>query len=282
MIVVDASVAVKWAVEESGRTEALEVLDLDQGLAAPDLIFAELANVLRKKIKAGEVTSDQARLAIRGVHSALSTVIDSAELWEDALGLAQTLDHSAYDCFYLAAATGGGLLVSADDRFLRKCRDHGFSAFIPGLEAIPHLSADHIREAVVSSGTIEQVERLASRIAITIEDLGGRAASTAGGTRFQVIPSGALTPVFASPAYRKLIEVLEALAVDQQATLVALGWLGRSYRHRDDWPRLLSDARQLLAEGFEIHEHYIVAQMAQVSRGLEKLRRPVSGHPDRE
>ena len=47
-LVVDASVAVKWFVEEDGRQQALQILDLDER-EAPDLIIAEVANVIWKK-----------------------------------------------------------------------------------------------------------------------------------------------------------------------------------------------------------------------------------------
>ena len=47
-LVIDASVAVKWVVPElvSERAERL----LDHGLVAPDLLFAECANLLWEKV----------------------------------------------------------------------------------------------------------------------------------------------------------------------------------------------------------------------------------------
>ena len=47
-VVVDASVATKWFIEESGRERALEVLDMPLR-HAPDLIIADIANVAWKK-----------------------------------------------------------------------------------------------------------------------------------------------------------------------------------------------------------------------------------------
>ena len=59
MIVVDASVAVKWFVAEVDHAAALEVLAASETLIAPDLIILETLNVLRRKSKRGEVTSEQ-------------------------------------------------------------------------------------------------------------------------------------------------------------------------------------------------------------------------------
>jgi predicted nucleic acid-binding protein len=47
-LVIDASVAVKWVVEEPGTQEAL--LLRQHRLLAPDLLVAECANILWKKV----------------------------------------------------------------------------------------------------------------------------------------------------------------------------------------------------------------------------------------
>jgi len=44
--VVDASVAVKWLVDEPLSAQAAKLLDDDLPLAAPELIYAEAANAL--------------------------------------------------------------------------------------------------------------------------------------------------------------------------------------------------------------------------------------------
>ena len=60
-LVIDASIAVKWVVPEPDcdRAEALR----DHPLVAPDLLFAECANVLWKKVRRGELSKDEADIA---------------------------------------------------------------------------------------------------------------------------------------------------------------------------------------------------------------------------
>ena len=51
-LVIDASIAIKWVVEEGGTTEAL-VLRQKAKLMAPELLVAECANILWKKSPKG-------------------------------------------------------------------------------------------------------------------------------------------------------------------------------------------------------------------------------------
>lgn len=67
MIVVDASVAVKWIVREAHHEIALDIFDREWERIAPDLILPEVANVLRKKLKKNEISQDQIRIGLQGV-----------------------------------------------------------------------------------------------------------------------------------------------------------------------------------------------------------------------
>jgi predicted nucleic acid-binding protein len=128
LIVVDTSVAVKWVVAEPGHHDALALFDLTQPRIAPDLVLPEFAYVLRKKVIRGEITSGQMRAAIASIPSAFAQFVPSADLVADAMTFAEKLDHSPYDCFFLACAVGRGVLVSADLVFLRKCEQFGLGA----------------------------------------------------------------------------------------------------------------------------------------------------------
>ena len=54
--VVDASVAVKWLVNEQASEAAHRLLNSEERLVAPDFIVVEVGNVLWKKLRRGELT----------------------------------------------------------------------------------------------------------------------------------------------------------------------------------------------------------------------------------
>ena len=55
ILVVDASVVIKWFVEEELHDEALALLESEHDLHGPDLLFLEVANVAWKKALRGEI-----------------------------------------------------------------------------------------------------------------------------------------------------------------------------------------------------------------------------------
>ena len=121
-LVIDASVAVKWVVPEPGSGHA-EIL-LDHGLVAPDLIYAECANVFWKKVRRGEMTEEEAEIAAQTLGQADIAVAATRGHLALATAIAIELDHLAYDAVYLAVAEASDLrLVTADDRFIQKSQD---------------------------------------------------------------------------------------------------------------------------------------------------------------
>ncbi|TCZ57847.1 type II toxin-antitoxin system VapC family toxin [Roseicella aquatilis] len=67
-IVVDASVAVTWFVEEAGTPVADRLLRsaaLEGGLVAPDLLLLEVTAVLGKRARQGQVAADYPGQALR-------------------------------------------------------------------------------------------------------------------------------------------------------------------------------------------------------------------------
>jgi predicted nucleic acid-binding protein len=119
-LVIDASIAVKWVVEEEGTAEALRLLNRSR-LIAPELLLAECANILWKKVRRDELSNEEALLAARLLQSADLELTSTRSLMEPATRIAIELDHPAYDCIYLAlAAERDCPFVTADERLLRK------------------------------------------------------------------------------------------------------------------------------------------------------------------
>jgi predicted nucleic acid-binding protein len=138
MLVIDASVAVKWFVREDGHNQAFALSQAALELAAPDRLFLEVANVLRRKTKQGEIVHEHAALALEQLPGLIRTVVPSVSLLQDAFALAQQLDHSVYDCAYLACARLlDADLLTADERFSGKAARAGHGPRIQVLTAQP-------------------------------------------------------------------------------------------------------------------------------------------------
>jgi predicted nucleic acid-binding protein len=119
-LVIDASIAVKWVVEEEGTEEAL-ILRRTAKLVAPELLSAECANILWKKCQRDELSKEEAFLAAQILQAADIEFLPTRLLLEAATRIAVELDHPAYDCLYLALASECGCrFVTADERFVRK------------------------------------------------------------------------------------------------------------------------------------------------------------------
>ena len=126
-LIVDASVAIKWGIEEAGSPAAHALLSRP-GLIAPDLVIAEIANTLWKKEQRGELTAAHRPVAFAASTRSFDEFTPCGPLATRALELAAALRHPAYDCFYLALAEArGGTFVTADARLLRVLHQGGWT-----------------------------------------------------------------------------------------------------------------------------------------------------------
>jgi len=120
-VVIDASVAVKWLVEEVGSAEARRLSD--RRLHAPDLLSTECANALWRKTLNGELTAEEAQERLAALGRAPIALSPSNELAPMALGIALDLRHPVHDCVYLALAVRRrARLVTVDRRLLEAIR----------------------------------------------------------------------------------------------------------------------------------------------------------------
>ena len=123
-MIVDASVALKWVLDED-ESEAAIALLTHNALAAPDLLWIECANVLWVKARRGLITAQGARAALAAIDAAPIRSLQTRPLALVAQAIALDLGQTAYDCLYLAAALSERTqLVTADTAFAQVARAH--------------------------------------------------------------------------------------------------------------------------------------------------------------
>lgn len=129
MLVVDASVALKWLIPEDLSGAADQLLAADHEFLAPDLLILETANALWKKRCLGEIGDGDADEALCDLVDGPVAFKPSGPLAARAITIARSLDHPVYDCIYLALAESeGGSVITADRRFLDRTRGGPWAA----------------------------------------------------------------------------------------------------------------------------------------------------------
>ena len=120
-LVVDASVAVKWFVSETLSGEARLLLSHRLELHAPDLLLAEYANVIWKKVRRRELKASPEYTDALSNLSENVALHPIGDLIERAMQVALDLDHPIYDCLYLACAEATeSTLITADEKLANK------------------------------------------------------------------------------------------------------------------------------------------------------------------
>lgn len=128
-VVVDASLAIKWVVEEPYSTEAERLLerwkDEDVRTVAPGLLPYEVANALHKRVLRGDMSADDARRGVEAILQAGPVMLDHTSVHGEAISLAQELGQRAsYDTHYLALARREDCECwTADRRFWEAAKD---------------------------------------------------------------------------------------------------------------------------------------------------------------
>lgn len=128
MIVVDASLAVKWFLPEPGAEAAAALLLEQDEIVGPDMLAVEVHATLVRGANMVKSNRPEAETAIRRFQA----MIESGEVTlmrslpkqiERAANLAISLGHPLKDCIYLALAMEMGCeLVTCDARFAEKAK----------------------------------------------------------------------------------------------------------------------------------------------------------------
>jgi predicted nucleic acid-binding protein len=117
VFVVDASVVVKWFVPEVHSDAARRLLTRPHEYVAPDLLFAEAANTIWKKIRRGELTGEQGQGLVADIRRIAVDSVPCRALAEDAHALAAATGRTVSDAMYVVLAVRFDTrLLTADDR----------------------------------------------------------------------------------------------------------------------------------------------------------------------
>ena len=136
-LVVDASVVSKWFLHEDGSDAARELLKKNWILYAPDLLVAEMGNVLWKRLEKKELNLEQAELIVARLAVVPIVLAPVEQLTGMALRIAHLHRRNFYDCTYLALAVREKCrMVTADLRFLNALRETPLSAYMTDLSGL--------------------------------------------------------------------------------------------------------------------------------------------------
>ena len=123
MIVLDASVVLKWFVDEEDSDQALRLREEfytgEREIVIPDLLLFEVANALRYN---PSFTAEEIKEAVKTLFDIeIEIITPTYSLLAKAIELAESLDVTCYDAAYLALAEELGFeFITADARFYRK------------------------------------------------------------------------------------------------------------------------------------------------------------------
>ncbi|NJD69592.1 MAG: PIN domain nuclease [Candidatus Methylomirabilota bacterium] len=117
--VVDASIGVKWFIPEVHSEAARRLRAAGTVLHAPALFQLELNSVLCKLVRRGEITPREAHALQREVSRLPVRLHADEPVLLTAFDMALELQHSLYDCIYLALAiTLDAQLVTSDRKLV--------------------------------------------------------------------------------------------------------------------------------------------------------------------
>ena len=128
MIVVDASLGVKWFLDEPYSAEAAALLASGEDMAAPAFFHIEVASTLVREANIDKTMAGPMRQALDGLEGLIASatvrlLATDPESLSAAAAIAMRLGHPLKDCIYLALAMELSCdLVTCDARFAAKAK----------------------------------------------------------------------------------------------------------------------------------------------------------------
>ena len=132
VIVVDASASLGWSFKDQQTPELLDLTErvVEHGAVVPQLWPVEVAHVVLRARRRGQISPEECRAIISGL-SSLNIEIDeesAAQVWVATIGLADKHNLSVYDATYLELAVRKQLpLATLDDKLIAAARAEGLA-----------------------------------------------------------------------------------------------------------------------------------------------------------
>ena len=215
-LTVDASIAIKWFVVEPLVDEARTVLSRRIQRHAPELLLAECANTIWKKVQRGDIPDAQPYREELANLPDILTLYPDRDLIERATEIAFQIRHPIYDCLYLACAEATAPdLITADKRLVDKAAGRFPKA------RVHDIGAPGVAEWVETTGTApvisqDRIETLAGAYELLAQTEQSIVESPPGGTR----------KILDTPAWRRLANLIGKLNDEETIDLLACGWFG--------------------------------------------------------
>lgn len=137
VLIVDASVAAKWFIDEEYGEAALSVIQEGHQLHAPDFLLLEMDSIICKWVRRNAITPAEGRDVRKALrhypirHHPFVSVLDGAYV------IAARTGQTIYDCLYLAlAAALRGRMVTADRRLYDALKSGPFERHITWVEHV--------------------------------------------------------------------------------------------------------------------------------------------------
>lgn len=125
MLVIDASVVVKWFFPEVDSDKAERFLLSKEKLVAPEIIRIEVASAITRLLRMKNIDLETATLLLSDWREYLLEETVSLEPtlldFDRATQIAMDINHQLQDCLYVAAAMRLNVpLLTADEKLLKK------------------------------------------------------------------------------------------------------------------------------------------------------------------
>ncbi|MFA5844432.1 MAG: type II toxin-antitoxin system VapC family toxin [Coriobacteriia bacterium] len=130
--VLDASVAVAVNVPEAASEACMTLIDETRERLVPDIFFAEYGNAVWKRRMRGDITAEQASIAMEWLGDLDVETVPCRDHIAEAVELAIAMGQPVYDCLYLVLASlYDAELVTLDTNLAAAARLAGVGVTVP-------------------------------------------------------------------------------------------------------------------------------------------------------